>query len=223
MKILLALALITLFTIGCGSTAKNGDSATIETNTHSGFLSDYGMLEKVKSKDESVLMRYISPELKKRAYTQVVLDPVSFYPAPKPSDNISASVLKEISNYANQSFSAAIKSSTNLSTQANENAIRIKLAITGVSIVDKELAAYQYIPIAFLANAATGGLSEMVVNFQIEAEIIDSLTGEVLALATKSGLGETLKDDKTPLSLENIKPLIDSWAKTMQVTLKDNL
>ena len=66
-------------------------------------------------------------------------------------------------------------------------------------------------------------LSEVEVHFQIEAEIVDSLTGEVMASAIKSGVGETLVNDKTALTLANLKPLIDQWAASMKKTIKQKL
>ena len=49
------------------------------------------------------------------------------------------------------------------------------------------------------------------------------LTGEVLASAVKAGVGETLTNDKEKLTLEKVKPLLDSWIETLEKTLKDNL
>jgi hypothetical protein len=172
--------------------------------------------------DESDLLRYISSDLKARGYNKVILDPVSYYPAPHETDAVSKDILSKISNYFNDAFSQAAYSTVDLVTKPGENTLRIKMAITGVNIEDSKLAAYQYIPIAFLVTAASGGLSEMTVKFQVEAEVVDSLTGEVLAAAVKSGVGEKLVNDKTALTLDNLKPLIDSWAQTMQKTLAEN-
>ena len=78
-------------------------------------------------------------------------------------------------------------------------------------------------PIAFLVTAASGGLSEMDVKFQIETELTDSVTGKVLGAAIKQGFGEKLDDSEQALTLDNVKPLIDNWATTMKSTLTEIL
>ncbi|NQZ82709.1 MAG: DUF3313 domain-containing protein [Colwellia sp.] len=216
------LVIITLLFTACNSTSNQSSTSAAITN-HSGFLNDYDKLKKVKTKDDSELLRYISSQVKEGKYTKVMFDPVSYYPAPQKTDMISKEVLSKISNYFNQKFSETAFTNVELVNNAGMNTLRIKMAITGVNIEDSELSAYQYIPLAFLINAASGGMSEMDVKFQIEAEVVDSLTGEVLAAAVKRGVGERLKDDKTSLSLKHLKPLIDNWAMTMQKTMLESL
>jgi hypothetical protein len=151
-----------------------------------------------------------------------MFDPISYYPAPKTTDTISQKVLGEISQYFNKTISTEVAKDMPVVNEAGEGTLRFKMAITGVKILDKELAIYQYIPIAFVLNAAKGGLTDVEVHFQIEAEIVDSLTGEVMGSAVKSGVGETLSNEETALTLENLKPLIDKWSKVMQSTIKQN-
>jgi hypothetical protein len=206
----------------CGSTSSNNGNA-IPSNNNSGFLSDYGQLKPVDVDDDSQLTRFISKELKARNYTKVMLDPISYYPAPKATDTVSQKVLGEISQYFNKTLATAVAKEITVVNEAGEGTLRFKMAITGVKILDKELSAYQYIPIAFVINAASGGLSDVEVHFQIEAEVVDSLTGEVMASAVKSGIGETLSNNESKLTLANLKPLIDKWAKVMQNTIKHKL
>jgi len=211
------------FSISACSSTSNDNSTEAPTNKHSGFLSDYSQLKPVDVGDDSQLTRYISKELKARNYTKVMFDPISYYPAPKTTDTVSQEVLGEISQYFNKTLSTEIAKEIPVVNNAEEGTLRFKMAITGVKILDKELALYQYVPIAFLVNAAKGGLTDVEVHFQIEAEIVDSLTGEVMASAVKIGVGETLENDTTSLTLANLKPLIDKWAKVMQNTIKQSL
>ena len=57
----------------------------------------------------------------------------------------------------------------------------------------------------------------------IETELTDSVTGEVLGAAIKQGFGEKLDDSEQALTLDNVKPLIDNWATTMKSTLTEIL
>jgi hypothetical protein len=205
----------------CGSTS--GPSTPKDASNYSGFLSDYSKLMKVDAGDDSNLMRHISSDVKARGYKNVMLDPVTFYPAPQSTNTISRGVLAQISSYFNRKFSESLSNTVNVVDMASEDTLRIKMAITGVKIEEAKLKAYQYVPIAFLVNAASGGMDDVIVKFQIEAEVVDSLTGEVLGAAVKSGEGEKLNNDTTALTLDNLKPLIDKWAITMQKTMAENL
>ncbi|WP_281557395.1 DUF3313 domain-containing protein [Thalassomonas sp. RHCl1] len=214
--------LLILLLLGCGSTGTE-QSQTAQNNQFSGFLSDYSLLKPVDVHDDSQLQRFISKQVKARGYSKVLLDPISYYPAPPATDTISKKVLTEISQYFNRRFRQAIAKNIQVVNEPGEKTLRMKMAITGVKVTDKSLAAYQYIPIAFLVTAASGGMSDVEVQLQVEAEVVDSLSGELMAAAVKSGKGATLDNDKTPLTLNKVKPLIDSWAKTMQKTMSDNL
>jgi len=206
----------------CSSTSSSNIDRSGDAN-YSGFLTDYTQLKTVDTDDDSELRRFISKELKAREYNKLMLDPISFYPAPQVTETVSQKALTEISSYFNNTLAKAVDTKLNLVDQPGKDTLRIKMAITGVKVVDKELEVYQYIPIAFVLNAAKGGLSDMVVNFQIEAEVVDSLTGELLGAAVKIGVGGTLKNDGTSLTLAELKPLIDNWTKTMTKTLVDNM
>ena len=211
-----------LILTACGSTPE-GDAQQVAKSNYSGFLSDYSILKEADIGDDSQLKRFVSPELKARKYQKVMLDPISFHPAPQPSKNISQETLAEIGSYFNNTLSNEAGKKLTLVNQTGKDTLRVKMAITGVKIVDKDLKVYQYIPIAFVLNAASGGLNDMVVNFQIEAEVVDSTTGELLGAAVKSGVGETLNNDGTALTLAELKPLIDSWSKTMTQTLVESM
>lgn len=206
----------------CSSTPDKAESKDWIAS-QSGFLSDYSKLKKVDVNDGSDLMRYISEQVKGGKYAKVMFDPVSYYPAPKKTSNITKQVLSDISSYFNNTFAKTALANVEVVNRPGPDTLRIKMAITSVNVEDSSLAVYQYIPIAFVITAASGGLSEMNVKFRMEAEVVDSLTGEVLAAAVKTGEGETLDNDKEMVTLAHLKPLIDSWAVTMQETMTKSL
>lgn len=91
------LASLVLFA-GCSATNNNMP----ETKNHTGFLTDYSNLKVIDSEDSDHVQRYLSPMLSTRGYTKIMLDPISFYPAPPVKDQISLMSLTNISKYANQ-------------------------------------------------------------------------------------------------------------------------
>jgi hypothetical protein len=219
MRILTAFLFLCL--TACTSTEKETSQAS-ETN-YSGFLSDYSQLKKVDVGDDSDLLRFIDSKIKEHGYETIILDPVTFYPTPKESDIISNKALASISDYFNATLINIVKESGKLVENAGSKTLRVKMAITSIDVTDSKLSAYQYVPIAFLVTAASGGLSDMDVKFQIEAELTDSISGEVLGAAVKQGFGEKLSDNTQALTLDNLKPLIDTWSTTMKATLVEIL
>ena len=219
MKFITAFILICL--TACTATEKDTNQAP-KTN-YSGFLSDYSQLKKVDVGDDSDLLRFFDRKIKENGYENIMLDPVTFYPAPKASETISNKALTNIGAYFNNTVLNVAKESGKLVETAGAKTMRVKMAITSIDVTDSKLSAYQYVPIAFLVTAASGGLSEMDVKFQIETELTDSLTGEVLGAAIKQGFGEKLDDSEQALTLDNVKPLIDNWATAMKSTLTEIL
>lgn len=208
---------LALFLSACASTDKP-DSPEQKVQ-YSGFLSNYETLKDHEVKDDSIVKRDISPELKSGKYSKLLIEPVIFYPAPTPNENVSQEMFDSISSYATQVITASADKSGALTTTADGNTLRIKTAITELNVVDKKLRALQYIPIAFLVTAASGKLNDMTVKFTLEVEIEDAATGKSLGRIMKSGFGETLANKEAKVTLEEIKPLLDNWSKTMDKSL----
>lgn len=145
---------------------------------------------------------------------KITIDPISFYPAPPVTDQISAETLKNISKYANQYMIGLLKDKDYFTTEPDENTLRLKIALTTVSLQNKSLSAYQYIPIAFVANAVRGGLNDLEVALQVESETVDSLTGEPLLQSVRRGVSGAVDNANVQLSVDNVKPLLERWAKT---------
>ena len=82
---------LAFFLSACGSTSSNKTSEEPASNK-SGFLSDYSQLKPVDTNDDSQLTRFINKDLKARKYSSVILEPVSYYPAPQTTDTVSNKV-----------------------------------------------------------------------------------------------------------------------------------
>ena len=208
------LLVVLLLLAGCSSTPPSSSSEQSENKSYSGFLADYSNLSVVDSEDSDHVQRYVSPLLSSRGYTKIMLDPISFYPAPPVTDQASAETLTNISKYANEYMIGLLKDKDYFTTVPGENTLRLKIALTAVSMQDKELSAYQYIPIAFVANAVRGGLDDLEIALQVESETVDSLTGEPLMQSIRRGVTGTVDNADAQLTVDNVKPLLERWSKT---------
>lgn len=61
----------------------------------SGYLKDYSQLKAEKDPTGIERRVWASPTLSRERYQKVLIEPVEFYPAPKPSEHVSAQTLEE--------------------------------------------------------------------------------------------------------------------------------
>ncbi|MFD2165074.1 DUF3313 domain-containing protein [Thalassotalea euphylliae] len=206
-----ALASISLVALlsACGSTQPEEKEVK-----HSGFLSDYSQMKVVDKDDDSINYVYDST-IDRSKYKKVIIESIDYYPKAPTSKQMSDKVKKEIEQFVEKNMTTIVGKKYEITDQKGPDTFVLRSAITGLTIDDKELSAYQYIPIAFLVTAASGGLSDMSVKIKIEAEALDSESGKVITSFTKLDAGETLAGEDTQLEFKHVEPLLTKWFKAL--------
>jgi hypothetical protein len=185
----------------------------------SGFLRDYSSLKEGKDQQGRTIRAWASPKLTPANYTALMIDPLVFYPEPRPSERVSAEALKQMLAYSNDVLKRELGKRFNVVNQAGPGVLRIRGAFTSVASKGEGLKPYQYVPIAFLATAASraaqGGAPQRAFII-VEVEGTDSVTGELLAQRIRVGSGEGLKlkelGPNDPITMDVVKPLLDQMA-----------
>ncbi|MBW8189881.1 DUF3313 domain-containing protein [Neiella marina] len=195
---------------GCGSTAETDEAK------HSGFLSNYDRQVEIPTGDDDLLKtRWVSDAMASGNHTALMIDPIVYFPAPMTSEKVTSEVLAEVLNYTNESIRESAASTGKLVDKPGPGVVRLRLAITGASIDDQGLTALQYLPIAFVASAATGNLDNLAAHLTVEGEVIDSVSGELLSSTVLVGIGKEVDDDEAVLNFDMVKPVIDKWNQEM--------
>ncbi|RVU10364.1 DUF3313 family protein, partial [Methylobacterium oryzihabitans] len=91
-----------------------------------------------------------------------------------------------------------------------------------VSAKTKGLRPYEVIPIALVAagiSTATG-IRDQDTSVATEAAFIDGNSNEVVAQVVRKGAGQELENDTQKLTLNDVKPVLDGWAKDMVSSFK---
>ncbi len=179
---------------------------------NSGFLGDYSALSETKDAAGDKVMRYISPKLTSADYQSVIIDPIQYYPAPKPTDQVTASTLTEISNYVDKGLQEKLGGKLTLASEPGPGVIRVRPAITAVSANSPGLKPYEIVPVGFLISSVKGRGKEAAI--QIEVEMVDSISGELLGASVRKGIGAKLASKDAKLSLKDVQPLLDKWIDT---------
>jgi len=197
-----------------GACAGTGDVAQ---DKGSGFLRDTSKMTETKDSAGMTIRSWVSPKLTPANYNAILLDPLVFYPEPRPTERVTAEELQQILAYSNSTLKQSMSKRFNVVDRAGPGVVRIRAAFSSVGAEGEGLKAYQYIPIAFLVTAASraaeGGAPQRAF-IAVEAEATDSVTGELLAERMRVGTGARLAKfgEKDTLTLERVKPLLDEMA-----------
>jgi len=202
-KLLFISVLLASFTFASTAFAKENNS---------GFLGDYSKLKEVKDAAGDKVLRYVNPELKPGAYQSILLDPTQYYPVPVPTARVPASTLTAVSNYVDKEMHDKLLSKLSIASEPGPGVLRLRIAITAEGSKTPNLKPYQYIPFAFIATEVVG--RGKVATIKIEAELVDSVSGERMGAAVRDGVGAKLANDKAALELKDLQPLLDKWIDT---------
>ena len=192
--------------VGQDSASATGDS---------GFLRDYSSLQETTDAEGRTVRTWISPKLTPANYSAILLDPLAFYPEPRPTEQVSAEELQKMLAYANSALKRALGQRFSVVDRPGKGVVRVRIAFTGVAVQGEGLKPYQYIPIALVATlaarAATGGPPQRAF-ILVETEATDSVTGELLGERVRRATGERLPAGQKVVTFDTLKPLLDELA-----------
>ena len=182
----------------------------------SGFLRDYSRLEETRDTAGTTVRGWASPQFTPDNYNAIILDPLTFYPEPRPTERVSAQALSDILAYSNDALKRSLHNRFKVVNTPGPGVARIRAAISSVAAKDEGLKPYQLIPLAFIvttAKRAASGTPQRAFII-VETEVADSETGNLLGSKVKVGTGEKLAEisQTDPITLEMLKPLLDELA-----------
>jgi len=172
-----------------------------------GFLSDYSKLQ--KESDSS--LRYVK-EGAVSQYSGFMIDPVKVVYAEnaKSKDKLTDQQIKDLTSYTNMKIREAVqKAGKAVVYQPGPGVARIRIALTDM----EKASAVSAIPQASLLGVGIGGAS-------MEAEVVDSVTGEQIGAAVDSGKGSHIPFTNLG-DWSSAKHVIDGWAARFQKRLEE--
>jgi len=174
----------------------------------SGFLTEryYDKLSKIKSPSDEIIFRYISPDFEPTKYKHAIVEPITAYPKPKPTEKVSKETLLTLQSKLTTLIENSLPDSLSLVKDAGPDVLRIQIVITAVNIADKKLAAYEYIPTALVLAEASkaAGFRDQSVKLFLEGKVTDTATNEVLAVGVREIKGEDLENAKSKLQANEL-------------------
>lgn len=212
MKMSKAMVLFSAMLLGaCASTPQSSSN----TSMYSGFLNDYSNMTMVVDSENNEVLRWVKPDLVKGKYAKLIIKPVTYYPYPKTNEQVTQANLDQIASYLTERVKLELGKDFVLTNKPGDDTAEVSIAITGVETSVEGLKVYEVLPVTLVYAGATAALGtrDKVVAVYVESIATDSRSGVPLVKAVRKGAGEKLDNDKQQLQVENLKPLLDSWAK----------
>ena len=196
-RVLMVVAVgLILIQSGCGS----------ESTVRTGFLSDYSRLQF----ESSTSLRYINDRVLAK-YSSFIVDRVQvhFHSGSKSQGKLTQQQISNLTSHMHANIVVAVKNSgKKVVYQPAPGAARIRVALTDIEKTN----AVNILPQASLIGAGLGGAS-------MEAEIIDSMTGEQIGAVV-----ESQKGSRIPFSnlgeWTTAKKIMDDWGNRLQQRLQ---
>ena len=185
--------------------------AVADDQKNSGFLKDYSQLQQQQDSAGNPVQRYINSKLSSGTYKKILIEPVVYYPEAKPSDKVDAATLDQIKSYLTEQLVKLIGGKVPVVDAPAADVVRMRVAITGVAAQKPGLKPYELVPIGFLVSRLKTQQLDSVVN--VEAELLDSVSGELLGEVVKQGTGTQI--NATPdskLTFADVQAVLDGWA-----------
>lgn len=204
LTVLCAVGLLT----SCASTEQ------MRTASSSGFLNNYEQLK--PGKNDQALLIYRAPDLGHKKYTEVIIDPITVYPAEKskllklPQDQIQILI-----DYFDAAVREKVGEILTITDTPSAETMRLRIALTeaGASrpLRDVTSTIMPYgIAINLLKKTVTGTHSA-VGRAQAEIEVLDSISGRRLGAAVDARSG-----GKSPQGIfdqwNDVKKVFDFWS-----------
>ncbi len=188
----LSFILFGVFLAGCQSSK----------TAHSGFLGDYSRL-RASSEYEGAL-EYKHPNLTLRDYDKFMIDPILVHFAPNAKGTaIDPAKVKKLTDYAAEQLRELLSRRYQVVSAAGPGVLRLRIALTDIK---KTIPALNIHPGTKLSGVGIGGAS-------MEAEAIDSQSGERVLAVVDSGKGSfmAIKAGLDPFG--HAKKVIGNWAE----------
>ena len=177
---------------GCGT--------KMDTAPRTGFLSDYSRLRTV---DDSTL-RYIAPG-RLGQYRTFVIDPVTIYlHGDSEGHEIPPNIRQELALYMRGTMVDALAGPYDITPYPGPGVARLRIAITDIKSSTQALTAMPQM--RMIGGAGLGGVA-------IEAELLDSQSGEQIAALVETRLASRLALTGGWSEWGDCKAVMDDWAK----------
>ncbi|QMM55135.1 DUF3313 domain-containing protein (plasmid) [Enterobacter sp. RHB15-C17] len=190
----------------------------------SGFLDDYSQLQEVNSSTGKPILRWIDPNFRLSEYNNIIIQPITYYPAPKLTIQVDQNLLEDVLNYTNTQLKKSMGQHLSLDGKTKPNTLLFRGSITAVNTSNESMQFYEVLPFAMLlagGEIITGHRTQDT-NIFFEGEVIDVTTQKPVIRIVRKGMGKQVKNSNSKISFQMLKPVIDQVAEDAKIFVQPN-
>ncbi|NIS83377.1 MAG: DUF3313 family protein [Anaerolineales bacterium] len=213
MTAILAMTIVFCFVTGAGWAAD-------KTKPRSGFLHDYS---KLTANDPMKIVEwiYIKEDTDWKSYNKVMLDDVVFFIAQDAEyKGFEAKELASLGEAFCKAFIMNLAGATEFTDEPGPGVLRIRLAVTNLKPT-KSLASTvtTVVPVGLALSTVAKGVTGSHIGMgsvAVEAELLDSQSGEVLAAMIDEKMGKKYKVLKSTSKWGHVIDIFNKWGQTFR-------
>lgn len=207
---------LAVFLGACESQRVIGDSTVrVDGATASGFLSDYSNLR--PGRDGQASLVYWNPDADFGVYDALIIEPVTIWLGDdSPMNDVSAEERQKLADEFYAAIVKALEPDYRITNQASPRTMRIRVALTDAQeswpVMDT---ISTYVPQARLLQSVVSLASDtagFVGEASAEAEVLDSMTGDVLVAGIDRRAGTKSVDAGTFSAWGDVRRAFDAWS-----------
>ena len=186
---------------------------------YSGFIDSYPELKKDPDGSGGLIYRKAGVNL--GSYNKIMIEPIEVWMADNSKyKGFSPDDLKEITDELHRTLLAHLEPDYPVVSRPGEGVMLLRLAITDVYAKKKKRGVMGYIPITAVVGAATGAYRAHLKDATIEAELVDTQSGEQLGvLVDRLSISKGADGDDDKTSWDEISKALDFYAKRFRSRL----
>ncbi|NQY25677.1 MAG: DUF3313 domain-containing protein [Piscirickettsiaceae bacterium] len=169
--------------------------------------------------------RYLKPELDLKKYSKILIEPVEIWLHPDSTyKGIQPDTLKAMADSFAQILVDELEPDYTIVANVGADTLVVRLAIMGLKTKKKKRKLLGYLPVVLVAGALnTNALKRVsLVDAGIEAEVLDSITGERLAVLVDTGIRIPESESKKgKLAWKDIEMSLRFYAKRFKAQLDE--
>ena len=189
--------------------------------SQSGFID--AKVELTPIPDKTGAYRYLKPELDFKKYNNILIEPIEVWLHPDSEyKGIQPDTVKSMADGFTQALVDELEPEYTVVGNVGADTLVVRLAITGLKTKKEKRSLLGYIPIALVVSALnTNALKRVsLIDAGIEAEILDSISGETLAVLVDTGVTVPESESKKgKLSWKDIDMSLRFYAKRFKAQL----
>lgn len=188
---------------------------TVEEQAVSKIVNNNQLVE-VEYIEDATGLQWVSPHLQTSAYKKLIIRPVGLNQRASQDHQLPVHVLERVSDRLTMLISDALSKGVAIADSPDQQTATLHIEITRASTDMEDLKITEILPYGAIIGGTKAllGIRDRNVRLMVESQLVDSLSGEVLAERVSILLAkDVLENDTEKLKYEQIEEMVDRFTQ----------